>query len=210
MMNYQDIREKRVSNYDSFIVNFPNSINDLEFYHSGTYFYVVDITGSVNVKFNETYNASIPLRRLRGITTPFYRFYISGTSGSSITIAISRNEAEFSINDYGFEGSNLTIASGSLTVNNLYAGAPTIANISCPTAGTEYSYAIPNNTRRINLKSRLSATINLCFSVGQSGSIFISIPPNSTYFEDFLTTTALTAYFRTDVAANFVEVLTWA
>lgn len=97
-----------------------------------------------------------------------------------------------------------------IDASSLYPNAPTIANVSVLTASTEYSYALPANTRLFSVKVRGNSKLQLAFTSGQSGTNFITVEMGNRYVQnDVILTSGLTLYFQTSVAAQTVEILSW-
>ena len=90
--------------------------------------------------------------------------------------------------------------------------APTIANVACAAANTEYSYVLPTGTRFFRLKVRddLPATLKLAFIATQSGTNYIIQYPGFTYESPmFPLDSSLTVYFQCTKASQTVEIESW-
>ena len=108
------------------------------------------------------------------------------------------------------DGHELQIeADGSINVNIKGSGTPVIKNITTVLAATEYSYAFPANTKRFKIKARGNAKLQLAFISGQSGVEYITIFPGSSYIENDLTLSSVTAYFQSTKANEVVEICSW-
>lgn len=90
------------------------------------------------------------------------------------------------------------------------SNTPTIFNLSALLANTEYSYAIPSNTRKIQVKVRGLATVQFSFTVNESNTTFITIPTGTVYTDDNLDLTGKTLYLRTNKASQIIEILSWS
>jgi len=95
------------------------------------------------------------------------------------------------------------------SVNAVIKGAqtPTIKNITAVLANTEYSQAIPNNSKKFRIKARNNAKLQLYFA--SAAADIITILPGNSYLEDKLTTNNLTLYFKSSKAGEVVEIVSW-
>src|SRR6266850_7972436 len=87
-----------------------------------------------------------------------------------------------------FSPSGISNASGvpvSVEING--AVNPVITNISMALAGTEYTVTLPSNTTKFMFKLRNTADVQLAYSAGTTGTIYISIPRFTFYSESDLT-----------------------
>lgn len=65
-----------------------------------------------------------------------------------------------------------------VNVLNLPIGTtPTVVNLSMPVSGTEYSFAIPTNTRKIEFSSRKNGKIQYAYTVGGTSTLFKTVSP---------------------------------
>lgn len=83
---------------------------------------------------------------------------------------------------------------------------PTIFNVSCPVAGTEYSQALPANTKCFMIKARKNSRIDFGYASGLS--TFVTIPPGNS-FEDKNLYSAQTVYFECSLADEVVEIVAY-
>jgi hypothetical protein len=98
---------------------------------------------------------------------------------------------------------------GSVTTTVTGAANPTVANVAMASAGTEYSYALPASTKKFYIKLRdASATMQLAFSAGTSGTTYVTVHRGNWFGEEGLTT-SVTLYFQSDVAAQTAEIVSW-
>jgi len=157
---------------------------------------------AISVKLNNSANDSIPLSRQYGIIGQFKKFFLTNTAQSGITVnlLISSNFDALRV----FE----QVASSSVSLLNLAeAVAPTLYNVACASANTEYSQAL-GGVRKFLIRAR-TGNLKVCFTSGQSGSTFVSVPAGTTYSEDLIHPTALTLYFQNDTASTVVEIIAW-
>lgn len=70
-------------------------------------------------------------------------------------------------------------------LNNLGGTSDSTANIFNIAAGTsESSQALPTNTKSFTLKTRTNAKLQLSYTLGESGTKFITVPSNGVYNDD--------------------------
>ena len=87
---------------------------------------------------------------------------------------------------------------------------PTIANTSITDANTEYSYALPDGTRRFSVKLwDLGADLKICFVASDSSSTYVTLPGGRTYNELEVKGSGNTLYFQSPTAGQVAEVLSW-
>jgi len=91
--------------------------------------------------------------------------------------------------------------------------APTVLNIAAPLANTEYSFVLPANTNKFEIRSRDSkALVKFCYTLGASGTTYFTVNRGCAYRQESLrltTITSRTIYFQTSSAANILEVIAW-
>lgn len=105
-----------------------------------------------------------------------------------------------------------TGGSGGLPLVTTASGAtnPLLDNVVMTTAGFEYSYVLPTGCRQYIIKLRDTARLQLSYVVGQSGTNYITVPRGCFLSEDdLLTTSTITIYFQSDVAAQVAEIISW-
>jgi len=83
---------------------------------------------------------------------------------------------------------------------------PFIVNIATPTAATEYSYALPKNTTKFSIRSRLNGKVQLAYTSGQSNTIFITVDAGFTYEIQGVELTSKTLYFRSTKNNDIIEI----
>lgn len=89
-----------------------------------------------------------------------------------------------------------------------FPGKPTIFNLTLTLADTEYSYTIPELSFKVMCKARTSVPLKMAYTSGASGTNYITIPSDQTYWDDNITT-SVTFYFQCATAGTVVELLTW-
>lgn len=90
------------------------------------------------------------------------------------------------------------------------ATTPVVYNVTMTLASTEYSQALPANTKKFLIKCRTLYDIQLCFTNAGSGTLYITVPAGMSYYEDLIQPSALTLYFQCATAAQVVEIVTWS
>lgn len=91
----------------------------------------------------------------------------------------------------------------------LTAFTPTIYNVSAPLAGTEYSQILSDDTKQFTIRARGLSQIQLSFVSGDSGLVFLTIPPGCNYSSGDLQLITKTIYFQTSKPAETVEIIEW-
>lgn len=89
------------------------------------------------------------------------------------------------------------------------AKEPTIYNLSMPVAGTEYSQALSQNTKRVQVRLRVKARAQIAFIGGNTGSLFFTLEPGCVYSEENLDLEGVTIYLQSNVAGQVAEILEW-
>lgn len=88
------------------------------------------------------------------------------------------------------------------TVQNIF-------NVTAVLAATEYSQALPANTKEFTVRSRSNAVLNFTLTAGNSGTIFTEIPVGASYTQTGLSLTGATVYFQSNVPGVIVEIEAW-
>lgn len=87
------------------------------------------------------------------------------------------------------------------------AGNPLIYNVPILVINTEQSQALTANVKQIMIKSRTPATIQLAFVSGQSGTLYVTVPPNCAFVQNEIKFTG-TVYFQANKLCT-IEILEW-
>lgn len=87
-------------------------------------------------------------------------------------------------------------------------GKVAIYNLTLTSANTEYSQALPNNARKVMIKCRTSAAMKLSYTSGESGSNYLTIPADQTYWDDHINTVQ-TVYLQSTTAGVVAEIMVW-
>lgn len=96
-------------------------------------------------------------------------------------------------------------------LNNGIAGVPVVTVVSMAVSNTQYSFSIPLNTKKIQIKSRQSGLIKFSFTNGDIGSgSYVSISPGSYRdIDGIVVTTGLTLYFTSTKNSDTLEIMYW-
>ena len=89
------------------------------------------------------------------------------------------------------------------------ANTTTIYNLTLTNADTEYSQALPANTKKYMIGCRTANAMKLAFTSGQSGTTYFTIPANRYYWEDMIDTPSLTIYLQSPTAGVVAEIIAW-
>lgn len=92
----------------------------------------------------------------------------------------------------------------------LQAATHNIYNVTMTLANTEYSQALPANTKKFTIKCRSYNDVKLCFTALASGVTYITIPAGMTYWDDLINPATLTLYFQCPIAARVIEIVAWS
>jgi hypothetical protein len=93
---------------------------------------------------------------------------------------------------------------------DLAADTPYIYNKALTTHDTEYSQALPARCKRFTLQCRDSTDLKLAFTVGESGTKYITIKAGSAYTEDMLDShSAVTLYIQCAADTKVAEIIAW-
>lgn len=107
----------------------------------------------------------------------------------------------------------LVISGGNVNVDfDQVAGSdPTIVNLTTAVAGTETSFALPQNVNRFMVRARNSARLQFSFTNGQSATNFITIPRGTNYTDEGLKlNSSQTVYIQAPNKNNVdIEVIYW-
>ena len=102
--------------------------------------------------------------------------------------------------------------SAGTTTSTVITGAtnPTVANVTIPLASTEVSYTLPTGTKMFLIRTRGLAKMQLSYTVGTSGTTYVTIPANANYCTEGLTLpVGVTLYFQTNIASQIAEIVSW-
>lgn len=84
----------------------------------------------------------------------------------------------------------------------------TVFNVAAATASTEYSQALPANTKRFILRARNRSQIQIAYTSGQSGTTYVTLRPGAV-FEDNSFYLTQTIYFQCSQGGETVEIVAY-
>ena len=196
----ESIKAQRIKIYKVIDIDLSVARLDFEYLEVGTYMYVLALTGSASIRYNEFTEDLVDLVKYRSLKIPFYRFYITNTLqiGAACKLAIGIQSEFFELADMG-----VFVVGGVITEAN----SPSLYNALCSTPGTEYSQAL-GECRKFLIKPR-GGQLKVCFTSGQSGTNYILLNDGVSYSEDFIHPSALTLYFQSPTASVMAEIVKW-
>lgn len=103
--------------------------------------------------------------------------------------------------------------SASSQLNVQVATTPAIYNVTMTNADTEYSQALPANTKKFIIQTRDGTEFRLAYVTGKVATPtapWFTVRMNGTYSEDNLTCAAQTLYFGCGDAAKIIEIIAWS
>lgn len=86
---------------------------------------------------------------------------------------------------------------------------PTIINLNIINSGTEYSQALPANTKTFLIKSRNKGQVRLAYALGGTNTAYLTIPAGSS-FEDSQFYTAATLYLQSTKSGDIIEIVAYS
>lgn len=99
-----------------------------------------------------------------------------------------------------------------LSVGHAQVAMPTaagVANITLTSANTEYSFALPQGTGSFTVKSRSSASFQMSYTAGASGTNYFTVPSGSSYYETNVSAYGMSLYFQSANAGQIIEIVYW-
>lgn len=95
----------------------------------------------------------------------------------------------------------------SSSVRELLVKNPAITNVAVAVANTEQSISLGGTVRRMTIKARGTAMLQIAFEPTESATNFITVPVGAIFTEEFFEAPAQ-LYFQAD-KIDVVEILTW-
>lgn len=90
------------------------------------------------------------------------------------------------------------------------ASVPLIDQVNMASAGTEYSYLLPDNCKQFMIKLQGDANLQVAYLSGDSGIKFITVPRFCFLSEsDLGLSAATTLYFQSNKASQVLEIISW-
>jgi len=102
------------------------------------------------------------------------------------------------------------VNSATTAVNKQNASTPTVYNLTCTAANTEYSQALPANTKRfavMNQGNNAVTTWKMYFASAAAATM--NFPGNVGYTEEMIYLAAQTLYFKSSNAGDVIQILAW-
>ena len=99
------------------------------------------------------------------------------------------------------------------TVAKLMPATPTKYALSLTSANTEYSQALPTNTKKFRIHLRDFSEFRLAYVTGKVATPtdpYETVPAGSEKYEDGLNIASLTLYFASSIAEKTAEVEAWS
>jgi hypothetical protein len=90
---------------------------------------------------------------------------------------------------------------------DLIVANPQIIQLSMPTAGTEYSQSLTG--RYFRFKSRLGSTVKLSYTLGASGTNYLTIWPGELYESPPLADATIILYIQASKSNETLEIELW-
>jgi hypothetical protein len=182
------------------------------------------LDGSATVRINDVngpkYDLTVYHSFVKSSMVPISKVFLYNTAQTGKTLKISLG------GDSAFQATtNPTVAgiigaikiadtSGSAIDPAVTATTPVIYNKTCTVANTEYSQALPANTKKFLVKMRDFAHVcRLAFVTGKVAAPtepYFTIWATGSYNEDMIKPAALTLYVASSTAGAVVEIIAWS
>lgn len=86
----------------------------------------------------------------------------------------------------------------------------TVANTTMTSANTEYSYSLPDFTKKFQVKLRgVGAPFKVAFVSGKSGTTYVNVPNGGSHKEDEVKGKDNVLYFQSPSANQVAEIISW-
>lgn len=142
------------------------------------------------------------------------------TLGGDLEVAIDHTEDSIALGDGTTlftshtvgpsTGLDVYVIGGSISVTVNGVLTPTITNISIPLLGVEQSHTFSSTTKRFSIKLRDTASLKYSYTLGQSGTNYVTVPVGCELTEDNLALAgSLTIYFQTNKNSQTLEIKSW-
>jgi len=106
---------------------------------------------------------------------------------------------------YGYTGSEYSVLPAAATT-------PTVYNITMTSADTEYSQALPDNTKSITFQCRGDYDIRFAFvtnKVATPTAPYMTLKAGQNYFENKINLSSKTLYLACATASQITEIICW-
>lgn len=149
---------------------------------------------ALSVKLNNTGNEEIPLPNLRHIPFPFQQLYLTSDAqaGKSLWLLAPKIPAFLQMSQA--------------------PGNPTIYNVALTLANTEYSQALPANTKKFSVSLRDATGFRIAFVTGKVAAPtapYKTILDGCEYYEEDLNLQSVTIYLASPAAGKAAEIICW-
>jgi hypothetical protein len=110
---------------------------------------------------------------------------------------------------------SLPLPSGAATSANQQPPSitPTVYNLTLTLANTEYSQALPANTREFRFRCRTLYDVRFSYETGKVATPtapYLTLPMGSDYWSDWCNLSTTTIYFASSTAGVVIEIECWA
>jgi hypothetical protein len=108
---------------------------------------------------------------------------------------------------------NVNVASSDVAMTTTQAGTPTVYNIVMTTANTEYSQALPANTKRFTFQCQTAFDVRFAFVAGKVATPtapYMTLKSGAAYYEDTVDLTSKTLYVACGTAGKVLELTCWS
>jgi hypothetical protein len=85
---------------------------------------------------------------------------------------------------------------------------PTIYNVPMATANTEYSQALPANTRQFIIRSRTRGRLKISYTLNESGTKYVTIQRGNVFSDENIDFSG-TLYFQSSNSSDVAEIRCW-
>ena len=123
--------------------------------------------------------------------------------------AVPSTDGAAAVAPYNSSGARIDPATSS-DITALRAAASAVYNVTCVSANTEYSQALPSGCKKFTLKCRQARDVKATLVSGESGTKYLTIPSGSSWSEDSLNLSGKSLYFQTGNANSIVEIVAWS
>jgi hypothetical protein len=92
------------------------------------------------------------------------------------------------------------------TLNISGASSEKITNLAMATANIEYSHVLQNGVRQIYIRARNNSELKIAFTLGESGTKYITIPRFNSFHVNDLSFSGATLYLQASLNNEVVEI----
>jgi len=106
------------------------------------------------------------------------------------------------------DDTRVAVTAEGLQVDEHKSTTPTVYNVTLTLANTEYSQALPANTREFRFRCRTLYDVRFAYVTGKvagSTAPYLTLPAGMDYFSDYNNLSSQTLYFASSTAAVVVE-----